>query len=44
MHPDNRNKSYKISDALGDDFRAKFRKKSAFSRADFQEKNQVNQK
>ena len=30
LHLDNRHKSYRISEALGDDFRAKFRQKFAF--------------
>ena len=42
IHLNSRNKSYKISEALGDDFRAKFRQQSAFQRADFRYKNQAN--
>ena len=30
IHHDNINKSYKTSEALGEDFRAKFRQKSTF--------------
>ena len=37
-------KLYKTSEAPGEDFRAKFRQKSAFKRANFWEKNQINGK